>query len=116
MNLNEIQDRDVKAVIEKGIALRYEAYNLEQEAKALKAKANELLEDHIMGLDGMKATCDGVGSATFIITARTKFDKGKFKLSLAQAGVSALLIANAEETATTVSSSDSIRFTPWGEE
>lgn len=98
--------------IERGMQMRARANELEAEAKLLKLKANNLVRDELVEA-GAAVSVEGLGSIVYIPpTTRTKLDMDKFKMKLAQMGVTMDLIVKAQEAATgTTEVKESIKFT-----
>ena len=116
MNTEGIVD-GLREVVEHGVELRRQAYDLEAQAKELKTAANDLLKDALTKVDKGTATVAGVGTATLMQSTRSKFDMAGFKLALVQKGVAADIIkACADANTTTPSPTTSVRFTVWKEQ
>ena len=110
MNINEL-DPTVADAIAYGIELRKKAWTLDQEAKALKAESDDVLKALLPDVED--GTVEGVdGTVTYYTSKRTTLDKAKLKVELANAKVPADIIAASFDTASKLSMSEGVRYSP----
>jgi len=115
MNIEQIEDQQIRESISTALGLRATAKELEDNAKAMKEEANEILSVALLAVEGNSAVEEGIGTVSMTTTKRKKLDMPTMKLGLLNDGVSALVIESAEAKATSHSESTSVRFSIWKE-
>ena len=115
MNVEQIEDQVIRDSIKDALLKRATAKELEDDAKALKEEANEILSVALLAVEDNSAVEEGIGTASLTTTKRKKLDMPTMKLDLLSAGVSALTIESAEAKATSHTESSSVRFSMWKE-
>ena len=115
MNVEQIEDQVIRDSIKDALLKRATAKEFEDDAKALKEEANEILSVALLEVEDLSAVEEGIGTVSLTVTKRKKLDMPTMKLGLLNDGVSALVIESAEAKATSHSESTSVRFSIWKE-
>ena len=102
---------EVAFAIKRAMEMRVEAKQLEDQADGLKERANEVLLPLLSTLEDMKVVDAELGSVSVVISTRKGFAQDTAKEVLLGHGVPVDVIAAAWESATTSSSSTSVKFT-----
>ena len=102
---------DYTPLLDRGVQLRIQAKTLEEEAQAMKDKANQLFT---VALDtsGEEKLTHERGMVTRATTTRTNLNKEKLANALVSKGVMANTVSDAIGEATTTKESVSITFRP----
>jgi len=111
MRLEELVNEEQRLAADEAATMRVEAADLEDRVKALKEKAAEKVGPVLAVVGDHKVVVPGAGTFSLQIRTPTSFDQDKAKMRLGELGVSAAIIRQAFEDATTVGASQpSVRF------
>jgi hypothetical protein len=102
---------EVAFAIKRAMEMRAEAKQLENQADTLKESANEVLLPLLSTLDDMKVVDAELGTVSVVVSTRKGFSQDTAKEVLLGHGVPVDVISAAWESATTSSSSTSVKYT-----
>ncbi len=102
LNLNQLDE---------GLKMRAKAKMMEDEAKVIKAEANEMLETSLNLLGLKDYAIDGIGKVALASGKSTSMSKEKLTMALLEGGVAHGVVVGAIEKATKVSYYTSVKYT-----
>lgn len=92
------------------INMRYTAWKREQEAKGIKANANEILLQYLPQCGYKRVTDDAIGDVTLVEGSRKHLNQDQLKEELLKRGVASQIIVDAFEQATSTNYSLSVNY------
>jgi hypothetical protein len=111
MIIDQIEDADIRGMVEEAMELRKTASYMEKEAAELKKRANESLVALFDILAEDKVEWEGVGSVSRVVATRITVNHDLLKENLVAKGVSVNVVVACFDLASKTTESTSVRFT-----